>query len=565
VVEHRQEILAALKAHQVIVVVSDTGSGKTTQLPKMVAEAMGPEGGRIGCTQPRRIAAASVSKRVAEELAVPLGGYVGYQVRFEEKLSRETRIKFMTDGILLAETQGDPLLRQYQVLILDEAHERSLNIDFLLGYLKRLLEKRKDLKLVISSATLDAGSFAAFFTTDGKPSPVIEAPGRMFPVAEFFLPPNDDEDLPQHVARAVDMLSGLDPHSAYLVAEEYQELKEGTTGQFGGLGIEVTMENGFIKVVSPIDDTPAQKAGIKTGDLIIKIDDKPVKGMSLTDSVKMMRGEPGSKIVLTIVREGLEAPLKLTLSRDIIKVKSVKSRVLEKGYGYVRISSFQSGTGDALKDALAALKKENGGNLKGLVLDLRNNPGGVLNAAVEVSDAFLKSGLIVYTEGRIENSEMRFNAAPDDLINGAPIVVLINAGSASASEIVAGALQDQKRAVIMGEKSFGKGSVQTILPTSNGAAVKLTTARYYTPSGRSIQAEGIEPDVTLARVKLETLDKVDFTPVKEADLSHHLQNGKGAENKKKEASDNNKAILDVEDYSLHEALNLLKGISIMKK
>ena len=378
-----------------------------------------------------------------------------------------------------------------------------------------------------------------------------------------YVEPVSDKKLLEDAVRG--MLSGLDPHSAYLVAEEYQELKEGTSGQFGGLGIEVTMENGFIKVVSPIDDTPAQKAGIKTGDLIIKLDDKPVKGMSLTDAVKMMRGEPGSKIVLTIVREGEEAPLKLTLTRDVIKVKSVKSRLLEKGYGYVRISSFQSGTGDALKEALAALKKENGGNLKGLVLDLRNNPGGVLNAAVEVSDAFLKSGLIVYTEGRIENSEMRFNAAPDDLIDGAPIVVLINGGSASASEIVAGALQDQKRAVIMGEKSFGKGSVQTILPTSNGAAVKLTTARYYTPSGRSIQAEGIEPDVTLARVKLEKLDKADFIPVKEADLSHHLQNGKGAEDKKNEASDNNKAVLDVEDYSLHEALNLLKGISIMKK
>ncbi len=378
-----------------------------------------------------------------------------------------------------------------------------------------------------------------------------------------YVEPVSDKKLLEDAVRG--MLSGLDPHSAYLVAEEYQELKEGTTGQFGGLGIEVTMENGFIKVVSPIDDTPAQKAGLKTGDLIIKLDDKPVKGMSLTDAVKMMRGEPGSTIVLTLVREGEEAPLKLTLARAIIKVKSVKSRLLEKGYGYVRISSFQSGTGDALKEALAALKKENGGNLKGLVLDLRNNPGGVLNAAVEVSDAFLKSGLIVYTEGRIENSEMRFNAAPDDLIDGAPIVVLINAGSASASEIVAGALQDQKRAVIMGEKSFGKGSVQTILPTSNGAAVKLTTARYYTPSGRSIQAEGIEPDVTLARVKLETLDKADFIPVKEADLSHHLQNGKGATEGKKEGLDKDKANLDVEDYSLHEALNLLKGISIMKK
>jgi len=217
VVEHREEILAALKTQQVIVVVSDTGSGKTTQLPKMVAEAMGPDGGRIGCTQPRRIAAASVSKRVAEELSVPLGGFVGYQVRFEEKLSRETRIKFMTDGILLAETQGDPMLRQYQVLIIDEAHERSLNIDFLLGYLKRLLVKRKDFKLVISSATLDAGSFAAFFAIHGQPAPVIEAPGRMFPVTEFFLPPNDDEDLPQHVARAFDMLSSIDPRGDALV------------------------------------------------------------------------------------------------------------------------------------------------------------------------------------------------------------------------------------------------------------------------------------------------------------------------------------------------------------
>ncbi|MDD1626861.1 MAG: S41 family peptidase [Methylococcaceae bacterium] len=378
-----------------------------------------------------------------------------------------------------------------------------------------------------------------------------------------YVEPVSDKKLLEDAVRG--MLSGLDPHSAYLVAEEYQELKEGTTGQFGGLGIEVTMENGFIKVVSPIDDTPAQKAGIKTGDLIIKLDDKPVKGMSLTDAVKMMRGEPGSKIVLTIVREGAEAPLKLTLARDIIKVKSVKSRLLEKDYGYVRISSFQSGTGDALKEALAALKKENGGNLKGLVLDLRNNPGGVLNAAVEVSDAFIKSGLIVYTEGRIENSEMRFNAAPDDLIDGAPIVVLINGGSASASEIVAGALQDQKRAVIMGEKSFGKGSVQTILPTSNGAAVKLTTARYYTPSGRSIQAEGIEPDITLARVKLETLDKGDFIPVKESDLSGHLQNGKGAIDGKKVGLDKDKEKLDVADYSLHEALNLLKGISLIKK
>jgi carboxyl-terminal processing protease len=376
-----------------------------------------------------------------------------------------------------------------------------------------------------------------------------------------YVEPVSDKKLLEDAIRG--MLTGLDPHSAYLVAEEYQELKEGTTGQFGGLGIEVTMENGFIKVVSPIDDTPAQRAGIKTGDLIVRLDDKPVKGMALTDAVKYMRGEPGSKILLTIVREGAEAPLKITVVRDVVKVKSVKSRLLEKNYGYVRISSFQSGTGESLKEALAALKKENGGNLKGLVLDLRNNPGGVLNAAVEVSDAFLKSGLIVYTEGRIENSEMRFNAAPDDLIDGAPMVVLINAGSASASEIVAGALQDQKRAVIMGEKSFGKGSVQTILPTSNGAAVKLTTARYYTPSGRSIQAEGIEPDIALKNLKLETVDKTDFKPVKEADLTGHLENSK--EDVGSLAAGKEKDALDMKDYALYEAVTLLKGISIVNK
>ena len=417
-------------------------------------------------------------------------------------------------------------------------------------------------------------------------------------IKKDYVEPVSDKKLLEDAVKG--MLSGLDPHSAYLDPEEYQELKEGTSGQFGGLGIEVTMENGFIKVVSPIDDTPAQKAGIKAGDLIIKLDDKPVKGMTLAEAVKHMRGAAGSKILLFVVREGADAPLKITITRDIIKVKSVKSRILENNYGYVRISSFQSGTGEALKEALAKLKKDNKAPLKGLVLDLRNNPGGVLNAAVEVSDAFMKSGLIVYTEGRIANSQMRFSAAPDDLIDGAPMVVLINAGSASASEIVAGALQDSKRAIIMGEKSFGKGSVQTILPTNTGSAIKLTTARYFTPSGRSIQAKGIEPDVALANVKLESLDKEksDFKPVKEADLSHHLEKiGKEAEEDKKDAEDKKeaedkdkpaddnkddsnkdkqskddkkdspeKAVLDTtKDYPLYEALNLLKGISIMHK
>lgn len=394
-------------------------------------------------------------------------------------------------------------------------------------------------------------------------------------IKQDYVEPVSDKKLLEDAIRG--MLSGLDPHSAYLGSEEYKELQEGTTGQFGGLGIEVSMENGFVKVVSPIDDTPAQKAGVKAGDLIIRLDDKPVKGMTLADAVKTMRGEPGTQIILTIVREGGEAPLKFTLTRDIIKVKSVKHRLLEKNYGYLRISSFQSGTGSSLIEAVNELKKENEGQaLKGLVLDLRNNPGGVLNAAVEVSDAFLDSGLIVFTEGRIKNSEMRFNASADDVINGAPLVVLINGGSASASEIVAGALQDHKRAIIMGEKSFGKGSVQTILPITNGAAIKLTTARYFTPSGRSIQAEGIEPDVKLARVKLENLDKAKFDTIKEADLTHHLINSNSDIKKEKiEEKLEDKDVIDnpdkegdeknVRDYPLNEALNLLKGISILKQ
>jgi len=380
-----------------------------------------------------------------------------------------------------------------------------------------------------------------------------------------YVEPVSDKKLLEDAIKG--MLSGLDPHSAYLDTEQYKELREGTTGQFGGLGIEVTMENGFVKVVSPIDDTPAERAGIKAGDLVVRLDEKPVKGMTLADAVKIMRGEPGSIIILTVIREGEEAPLKISITRAIIKVKSVKNRILEKDFGYLRISSFQSRTGQGVIDAVAELTKENKGDLKGLVLDLRNNPGGVLNAAVEVSDAFLEKGLIVYTEGRIKNSEMRFNASPGDLVNGIPIVVLINAGSASASEIVAGALQDHKRAIIMGKKSFGKGSVQTILPTSGNAAVKLTTARYYTPSGRSIQAEGIEPDVVLARVKLETLDASAFKPVKEADLSHHLENGNGKDKSKAEKNDekDEQSNLDLRDYPLHEALTLLKGLGIMNR
>ena len=360
------------------------------------------------------------------------------------------------------------------------------------------------------------------------------------------------------------MLVGLDPHSSYLNEEEYKELRVGTTGRFGGLGIQVTMEDGFVKVISPIDDTPAKRAGMEAGDLIIKLNDQPVKGMTLTNAVKIMRGEVGSDIDLMVVREGTPAPFKVTITRDVIKVKSVRSRTLEDGFGYVRISSFQSPTGAAVDAAVAKLNEENGGQLKGLVLDLRNNPGGVLDGAVAVSDTFLDSGKIVFTEGRVKDSQMDFNAAKGDLLNGAPMVVLINEGSASASEIVAGALQDHKRAVIMGRKSFGKGSVQTILPTGNGGAVKITTARYFTPSGRSIQATGIEPDIVLKRVKLEKLDKKKFKSIKEADLSGHLENGAKKKAKKKAVKEGDVKGVDLRDYPLTEALNLLKGIAIFR-
>jgi carboxyl-terminal processing protease len=372
----------------------------------------------------------------------------------------------------------------------------------------------------------------------------------------------DDKELIENAIRG--MLSGLDPHSSYLDAEEFTELQVGTTGQFGGLGIEVGMEDGFVKVIAPIDDTPAQRAGVQAGDLIIRLDDTPVKGMTLSEAVKVMRGKPGSDIELTIVREGLDQPLNLTITRDVIKVKSVKARMLEPGFGYLRISQFQSKTAENLVTAIEKLKKENEGPLKGMVLDLRNNPGGVLNGAVAVSDAFLEKGMIVYTEGRIADSSLRFNATPDDVINGAPLVVLVNQGSASASEIVAGALQDHKRAIIVGSRTFGKGSVQTILPLSSNSALKLTTARYYTPSGRSIQAEGITPDIELDRVKFTSVER-NIKPLKEADLSRHLENGNGTEEEKPSGDDDDESVsLAADDYMLYEALNLLKGLVILQ-
>ncbi|MGE4477250.1 MAG: S41 family peptidase [Stutzerimonas sp.] len=376
-----------------------------------------------------------------------------------------------------------------------------------------------------------------------------------------YVEPVDDKTLLENAIKG--MLSNLDPHSAYLEPDAFAELQESTSGEFGGLGIEVGIEDGFIKVVSPIDDTPASKAGIEAGDLIVKIDGQPTKGMSMMDAVAKMRGKPGSSISLTLVREGGQ-PFDVKLTRAVIKVRSVKSQLLEPGYGYLRVTQFQVNSGEEVGKALAKLKKDNGGKkLNGLVLDLRNNPGGVLQAAVEISDHFLTKGLIVYTKGRIANSELRFSADAADASEGVPLVVLINGGSASASEIVAGALQDHKRGVVMGTDSFGKGSVQTVLPLNNDRALKLTTALYYTPNGRSIQAQGIEPDIQVARARL-TREQAGES-LREADLAGHLGNGNGGPDRPTStqiASDSPRPQDD--DYQLGQALNLLKGLNLTR-
>ena len=364
------------------------------------------------------------------------------------------------------------------------------------------------------------------------------------------------------------MLEGLDPHSSYLDEDAYMDLQEGTSGEFGGLGIEVSMEDGFIKVISPIDDTPAQKAGLQSGDLVIRLDETPVKGLSLNDAVARMRGEPGTDITLTIIREGAEKPLKITITRDVIKVKSVRTQTLEPGFGYLRISHFQSRTAEDARAGVQQLKQDNNGNLNGLILDLRNNPGGILSAAVSISDLFLDKGLIVYTEGRIDDSRLKFNAKPADILDNAPIVVLVNAGSASASEIVAGALQDHKRGIIMGQKTFGKGSVQTVLPISNAAALKLTTARYFTPSGRSIQVSGIEPDVVITRVKVESLEEEETHIITEENLNRHLDNNTQDDTQQETTNGDEETAAQIkarllEDYALQQALNVLKSLQIL--
>ena len=392
----------------------------------------------------------------------------------------------------------------------------------------------------------------------------------------------DDKTLLENAIKG--MLSQMDPHSSYLDKDSFDDLQESSSGNYGGLGIEIGMEDGFVKVISPMDDTPAAKAGIESGDLIIQLNDTPVKGMSLSDAIEAMRGEPGSEIEITLIKTDNPTPTPLTLTREVIKVASVRQRYLEDGFGYLRIAQFQSGTGDEVEKAVIQLKDK--GDLEGLIIDLRNNPGGVLQSAVAVSDVFIDGGLIVSTRGRMQDSEHRYNARTPDSIHGVPIVVLVNAGTASASEIVAGALQDHGRAIVMGTTTFGKGSVQTILPLTNEKAIKLTTARYYTPNGKSIQAAGIIPDIWVGRSKV-TPAKSNPWRIKEKNLPKHLAGDNESAKGESDVDDpqspdsldpdspdspdspesaspySSNMELAVRDYQLNEALTLLKGLHIL--
>ena len=442
--------------------------------------------------------------------------------------------------------------------------------------------------------------------TRGLPIEELRSFAEVFnAIKQGYVEPVEDKKL---ITNAISgMLSNLDPHSAYLDTEAYKELQVGTHGEFGGLGIEVNMEDGYVKVVSPIEDTPAYRAGLQSGDLIIKLDDTAVKGLTLNDAVKRMRGKPKTQIRLTIVRKGENKPIEFTITREVIKVQSVKAKTVEPGYGFIRVTQFQEGTTQDVVKRLNELYKA--GPLKGLVLDLRNDPGGLLHGAIGVSSVFLPAKVLVTsTDGRTEEAKREYRAVADDYARGSnedfvkqvpagaksvPLVVLVNGGSASASEIVAGALQDHKRAVVMGTQTFGKGSVQTVLPLPGNAAIKLTTARYYTPSGRSIQAKGITPDILVEDTPEGSLTAL---RIREADLDRHLDNdkeksvmppigmegkepekkpetkGKGRPSGKKDSKDkdDDEAPQRIEfggkgDYQLQQALNLLKGLAILQQ
>jgi carboxyl-terminal processing protease len=436
--------------------------------------------------------------------------------------------------------------------------------------------------LIITLVTLLPGVSSSAYAQDQKTSTTDQsresAPDRadverfiraLQEIKTYYVKPVSDKKLFEDAIRG--MVNGLDPHSDYLDAQDLRDLKDTTSGEFSGLGMEVTLENGFIKVISPIDDTPAQKGGVKPGDLIVKLDDTPTKGLSLTDAINRMRGKKGSSIVLTILRKDQDKPITIKLVREDIHVHSIKARMLDGGYGYIRITTFSSNTAPDMKKSITDLTTQNHGQLKGLILDLRNNPGGLLDSAIDVSNAFLNShaahgGLIVYTKGRVPSSQFKANATGSDMLNGAPMVVLINEGSASGAEIVAGALQDQKRAILLGTTTFGKGSVQTVLPLDDTTAIKLTTALYYTPSGRSIQAEGIKPDVEVnpLKVSANNNDEEKLERINESELAGHLLNAdKNADHNISATTAAQDEALAESDYQLSEALNLLKGLVVI--
>lgn len=406
-------------------------------------------------------------------------------------------------------------------------------------------------------AKADGAAAAPQQQKDALPLKELQTFSEIFQrIKQDYVKPVSDKELLDNAIQG--MLSGLDPHSAYLDATAFKQLQIDTTGEFGGLGLVVGTKDGFIQVISPIDDTPAQRGGIKPGDIITRINGESVQGIGLDQAVKMMRGKPGTEVKLEVVREGENKPLNFTLKREVIRVDSVKSRMLEPGYGYVRITSFQANTPASLKKAIDRLDRDNKGPLKGLVLDLRNNPGGVLNAAVGVSDAFLNKGLIVYTKGRMPGSDLRYDATQGDILHGAPMVVLVNGGTASAAEIVSGALKDNRRALIVGTRTFGKGSVQTVLPLSHDTAVKLTTALYFTPNGHSIQAEGIEPNIVVEPLAVGKSLTEGFKALREADLSGHLANPDGKA--QQHANGKGDPGLARNDFQLYEALTVLKSL-----
>jgi carboxyl-terminal processing protease len=375
----------------------------------------------------------------------------------------------------------------------------------------------------------------------------------------------EDVDMEKLVYGAIrGMLNTLDPHSSFLTPEMYEEMQVDTHGEFGGLGIEITIKDGDLIIVSPIEDTPADAAGLQAGDQIIKINGKATRDIEIMEAVRMMRGPKGEAITISVRRSGVPEPLDFTIIRDLIQVKSVKSKLVQSHVGYVRISQFQDRTGSDLKEHLIRLRQENGDQLQGMILDLRNNPGGLLDQAVAVADLFLKDGLIVYTEGREPEAQMKFSAQQDGTEPEYPLVVLINGGSASAAEIVAGALQDRSRAVILGEQSFGKGSVQTIIPLGDNSGLRLTTARYFTPSGRSIQARGISPDIVVSQLKLQPLEKSE-APLREEDLDNHFQPPPGQQNGQNQNISEELVPEDKEDTQLQRAIDLLNGINILKQ